>query len=543
MHFITLVQVLMLGLYLILLSWAAFPLTHGLEVDFFQRLDPLVFADQLLSTRSFAPVLVPGLLIILLSLILGRFFCGYICPMGITLDFAQKLSSRNSGSTRALSVKKQSGLIKIKYLFLFFLAGAALSGISLVFLGSPLSLITRFYALLIYPGLIFIMNGLLGLFFPLLQGMGLDSLAYLELQSYRFAAQWFTALFFAGLFFLVIAIPAFWCRFICPAGALLALVSRKPLIRRKVGPECTNCGLCIKKCPMQAIADNPFHTQHQECVVCQSCVRVCPENAVSFTFSGPGSTRTPVPDRRQFLASTLAGAGSAVLIHTSISTLKNDSVPGNIQPADLIRPPGALPEEDFQDRCIRCGLCMKACPTNTLQPVWFESGLGGLFSPRVLPRRGPCDPQCNVCGQVCPTGAIRNLCLEEKTWARMGTSHVLPHKCLAWQWKKQCLVCFEVCPYAAVELKREEGIPVPVPEIIRHKCSGCGACEYHCPVQGDSAVVVRPAEAMRIRKGSYIARGGARGYELKADPERSRKVPDYLINNDESDVLPPGFSF
>ncbi len=546
MNFRVVFQAISLGFFLILLWLAAFPLVEWIPVDFFLRLDPLVFSGTLISSRQWIWTLVPGLAIIGLTLILGRFFCGYICPMGITIDISDRFFRTRNKDQNALDPDKEVKLRKIKYFILFFILGMAILSISSVFLASPLSLITRFYGLVVYPGLVLMGDTALDVLLPLNLMLGLDGLVYAEVQTYRFATQWFIVLFFITVFGLVYYAPRFWCRYLCPSGALMALASKRPLVRRKVSADCTDCGICRKKCPMGAIDDDPYNTFHQECITCETCVRACPENAVSFSLSHAekvSGTVGFIPGRRQLIASALAGTGSAILVHTGISRVQSDFLPGNILPDSLIRPPGALLEEDFQARCISCGLCMKACPTNTLQPTWFEAGPGGLFSPKVLPRRGPCDPLCNVCGRVCPTGALRSLSPAEKMWARIGTSTVIKHKCLAWEWNRECLVCFEVCPYAAIELKRVPESSAPVPFITRHKCSGCGACEYHCPVQGSSAIIVEPMEALRMNSGSYIEKGRAIGLELEADPDRERKLPEYLFDPDDSEDLPPGFSF
>ncbi len=546
MNFRIVVQSASLCLFLVMLWMAAFPLAEWVPVDIFPRLDPLVFLGTLISSRQWVWSLVPGLAILGLTLVLGRFFCGYVCPMGVSIDLSDRFFSPGKKGAKSISPDREAGLRRIKYYVLFFILGSAMLSVSSVFLASPLSLITRFYGLVIYPALVFMGDAALDILLPLNLMLGLDRLAYAELHSFRFAAQWFTVLFFIMVFGLVYYSPRFWCRYLCPSGALMALAGKKPLLRRKVSSDCTNCGDCRKQCPMGAIDEDPSKTFHQECITCETCVRVCPEGAVQFGLNHvnniPGDSGF-MPARRKLMASVLSGAGAAILVHTGTSRVESDFTPGSILPDTLIRPPGALPEDDFQSRCIGCGLCMKACPTNTLQPVWFEAGPGGLFSPKVLPRRGPCDPLCNVCGRVCPTGAIRSLSPDEKMWARVGVSSVIKHKCLAWEWDRECLVCYEVCPYAAVELKRVPDIAVPVPYIVHHKCSGCGACEYHCPVQGGSAVVVKPMEALRMSRGSYIQTGKTIGLELDADPDRERKPPEHLFDPDDPHGLPPGFSY
>ncbi len=544
MNFKKVVQALSLISFFTLLLLAARPLIPWLPTDLFLRLDPLVFAGTLLASQEWVATLFPAVLILVSTLILGRFFCGYLCPMGITLDITDRLFTPSRSRLRDWVQNQARHLRNIKFWILLFILGTGLVGVSSVFLGAPLSLITRFYGLALYPFGVHAWDLKLEALFPAYLSLGWDSLAYAEVQIYRFATQGFVLLFFLVIFALVLLTPRFWCRYLCPSGAILALFSRKPLLRRKVSQACTQCGQCQRHCPMEAIPEDPGQTRHQECMVCQECVRICPEGAISFGFSSEKTVRQEFwPQRRKAVASVLAGVGAALFLQTGIREVRGDVVPGNVSPRFLIRPPGARVEEDFLSRCIRCGKCMKACPTNTLQPVWFESGILGLFSPKILPRRGPCEPLCNVCGQVCPTGAIRELPVHEKTWARMGTAVVLREKCLAWAWDRKCLVCFEVCPYAALELRRVPEIPVPVPFVLLDKCAGCGTCEFHCPVQAQSAIVVEPMHALRMNHGSYIREGKAQGMELDADPEREREPPEEIMpDREEPDELPPGFS-
>jgi ferredoxin len=123
----------------------------------------------------------------------------------------------------------------------------------------------------------------------------------------------------------------------------------------------------------------------------------------------------------------------------------------------LIRPPGALDEERFLARCLRCGQCMRICPGNIIQPALLEAGVQGLWTPTVNYRLGVsgCLPNCIACGQVCPTAAIRPFSLEEKQGRgefaaqgpiRLGTAFVDRSRCLPWAMDRPCLVCHELCP-------------------------------------------------------------------------------------------------
>ena len=149
---------------------------------------------------------------------------------------------------------------------------------------------------------------------------------------------------------------------------------------------------------------------------------------------------------------------------------------------------------------------MKVCPTNGLQPSFLQSGIEGFWTPRLVPRIGGCEQECNLCGQVCPTGALRDLPLEEKQFARIGTAIIARSKCLAWEQMRTCLVCDEACPYDAIEF-REVTDPIGTfkrPFVIEEKCMGCGLCEQKCPVGGASAIRVDRTEEERRESGSYI---------------------------------------
>jgi MauM/NapG family ferredoxin protein len=162
---------------------------------------------------------------------------------------------------------------------------------------------------------------------------------------------------------------------------------------------------------------------------------------------------------------------------------------------NLVRPPGA--GADFLMRCIRCGECIKVCPTGVLQPAMFEQGLEGLWTPTLNARLGYCDYGCTACGQVCPTGAIQKLALGDKRKLVIGTAYIDHNRCIPWVDSRDCIVCEEVCPVPhkaivleAAEVKDAAGqlSTVKRPRVVRSQCIGCGICEYKCPVVGEAAI-------------------------------------------------------
>jgi ferredoxin len=207
----------------------------------------------------------------------------------------------------------------------------------------------------------------------------------------------------------------------------------------------------------------------------------------------------------------------------------------------LIRPPGALPEGDFLRTCIRCGECMKSCVTNTLQPCVTEAGLEGLWTPRMELRFAACEQNCNVCGKVCPTQAIRSLSLEEKTHAKVGTAVLKKESCLVWAQDKLCLICDEICPYNAIVFRTIEGYRRPV--VLPSHCNGCGFCEARCPVQGESAIVVAPNGEIRLAEGSYLTEAKRLELDFTPDAGNDRFILEQSGLAEQKAAEPPaGFS-
>ncbi|MGB9797102.1 MAG: 4Fe-4S binding protein [bacterium] len=406
----------------------------------FLRLDPLAFFANL-SARSLPVLLFPALILLLLTLLLGRFFCGWICPWGTLLDIFRRIA-------RWLRLDKIASLnppLWPKYAILVFGVVLAFFGVSFVFLLDPLSLSTRLWGWL--------------LFMPLEK----------------------TKIVWAGIamvpiILLEIFAPRFWCKSFCPLGALFGLFSLSSLIRRKVTDDCIDCGKCQRLCPMSAIDADPRLTRTSECTLCWDCVKPCPVKAISF--GRKGKKAVSLPSRRAFLSSLGLGVIMGILFRRT-----------RFQSPNLIRPPGARKEEEFLGLCIRCGECIRACPTGGLRPAFLEAGWEGIATPHLVPRIGPCAPYCNLCSTVCPTGAISPYKLEDKAKVKIGLAKVNYNRCLPYSQGKDCLVCQENCSYSAINFvpgPRKARIPKVNPEV----CVGCGQCENHCPVEGEAAIRV-----------------------------------------------------
>jgi len=487
------VQGLFLGLFVLLFALTVFPLRSPIPVDLLLRLNPLATAISFLASRTVVSRMLLSLVLLGATFFVGRFFCGYVCPMGTVIDLADRpLCSIKFARFKVRAVPRFP-----KYYLLGFLLFMSLFGRSVLWPLDPLVIFARSLTVFLHPVGIFLVNSGLDIVRPLADRWGIYTLADADFYQPAYASWAFPLIAFLVILGLGLLGRRFWCRAFCPLGALLALVAGLSPMKRMVRSDlCSHCHLCRKSCPMAAVEEDELKTAHGECCKCRICTDVCPQRAVSFHVGGT-DRRTRVDwDRRQLVLVSLLGIAAFSL--SRIVPRTSSAYPGRI------RPPGAIPEALFLTRCLRCGECMKVCLTNGLQPATDEVGFMGLWTPVLVPRKGPCERHCNMCGQVCPTQAIRSLSLEEKSYASIGRANVNRSRCLEWGYGKACLVCDEVCPYGAIFVGKspEKGRRGPV--VDPKLCVGCGVCEQHCPVPGQAAIQVSSQGEERRLKGSYI---------------------------------------
>lgn len=467
----------------------------GYPVKVFLEADPLLYLTTVLSTRQFYSPFLLALLVLLTTVLLGRVFCGWICPLGTLHNLAGCLQKRKCPE---IPVRLYTG----KYLLLVFLLVSAAFSLQLTGLADPLTLLIRSLTLAVYPLIHYATTSVFDTVYtwnlPVLSTpseflYGLLKKGVLSFQQPHFQQAVFLGLLFFGILALNLREKRFWCRYLCPLGALLGLCSRYALLNRSVSEECNGCGACGQVCPTGAAPDAQEKWRKSECLLCMNCDDVCPRNAVSFGFSRKPSGAALDLGKRQVLGSIIAGMVAAPLL--KVSPLKKAAA---AEPR-LIRPPGSLEEVDFLRKCIKCGQCMKVCTTNGLQPTLLEAGLDGIWSPVLIPRIGYCEYRCTLCGQVCPTGAIRKLSLEEKATVRIGLAMIDKGRCLPFAHATPCIVCQEVCPtpekaiwFETVPVKNRAGqtLTLRQPHVDLELCVGCGICEAKCPVLGQPAISV-----------------------------------------------------
>ena len=183
--------------------------------------------------------------------------------------------------------------------------------------------------------------------------------------------------------------------------------------------------------------------------------------------------------RRSVLAMGLGAAWAAVTLRFP-----------RAEAARPLRPPGAIAERRFTGVCVRCGSCVRACPTKIIQPDLGQGGVAGFLAPALDFDKGYCLETCSRCTEVCPSGAISRLSLEQKRRTPIGLAQVDMEHCLLGE-DKECSICVARCPYQAITIAFDRESYTSIPRIARDKCPGCGACELACPTT-PKAITVRP---------------------------------------------------
>jgi polyferredoxin len=515
------VQLLSFLLFCYLFVFATFLSPNRAWADLFYRLNPLVAFTAMLAGRAVIAGLLYAGLTLLLTLLFGRVWCGWLCPFGTVLEWLTPRHVKRSARRKGPPEKWRA----LKYLLLVVMLVAALLGSqSLLFL-DPITIMTRTLSTAIWPALreaVYKSEAFLYRF-PFLWGV-LDFIHNtIVYPLFRDVISVFTLAAPIFLFFLAIVAlnwwaERFWCRYLCPLGGLLAVFSKLSLVRRDVGTTCAACALCNGQCPTGAIdpADG-YRSDPAECIVCYDCIVDCSREGVDFRWRAPTwplvQEQAYDPSRRALLASVGVAIAGVALAGVEPITQR--------QPADLVRPPSAR-LTDFEALCIRCGECVRVCPTQGLQPALFEAGVQNVLTPRLVPRLGYCDYSCAACGEVCPTGAIPLLPLEEKRRTPIGLARIDANRCLPWAYNIPCIVCEEVCPipHKAIWFEtvqafnaRSEPVTIQRPYVVKELCIGCGICEYQCPMGGESAIrVYAPTDA-----------GGYLGDDPTYRPHRGRR--------------------
>ncbi len=454
-----------------------------------------------------------------ITMLFGRVYCSTLCPLGAFQDAVRILSrafrpKRSLRSARSAAYRPVRALKGIRYAVLGITVVSIVAGsMAVVDLLGPY----RFFGMIAkdvgVPIIALASHGVFNLLKPF--GIFISPLV-VPVDGIVFIIG---VLMTLALITSVVINGRLFCNSFCPVGALLSIPASRSLFSITIDEDaCTACGACERVCKAGCIRSAAKTVDTGRCVSCFNCLSVCPVDAIGYTARtrtnagsagtapantspatrGPDSSidSIPNPGRRMFLNRIKRGiSGSLVIFPLSFLIRRRARTPdgGKQTPAS---PPGSRSVTRFSERCIACHLCVTRCPTGVLQPSLFEYGITGIMQPTMDFSLGFCEYECNVCSQVCPTGAISLVSLAEKKLIQIGSVHFSRERCVVVTNGTACGACAEVCPTNATRMVpfdqkgSDSGDWLLIPETETAHCIGCGNCEYACPVLPDKAIYV-----------------------------------------------------
>lgn len=437
--------------------------------------------------------------ILVLTILFGRIYCSVICPMGVFQDIVIWIRRRlglllhkiNERRFRRYAAEKKAGnevekpsTLKdevkhfkfnkerwwVRYPVLALTVAAIVAGLQVI-----VAIIAPYSA---YGRMVHTAVGL---------GSG-ESLAPALLAV-------------AVVTFVVIAVCAWlwgraYCNTVCPVGTVLGLFSKHPLLHIKIDEsKCVACGRCGRGCKSSCIDMDAHTVDYSRCVDCFDCIRRCKDNAITYGFGkAPAKVQTELkPDngRRQFMLTTALLGGAALT--AKAQNLHLDGGLAEITPkanpsrTSRLVPFGAESVDNFYSRCTACQLCVDNCPNHVLRP---STDFKHLLQPEMGYENGFCRPECTVCSELCPSGAIKPVTREQKVATHIGCATVNLDLCISAIGQDSCGNCSARCPVGAVRMVSDPESGRKIPVVSEEICIGCGACEFLCPSRPISAITV-----------------------------------------------------
>lgn len=440
--------------------------------------------------------------IFLVTLVLGRFYCSIICPLGVMQDgiYGIKRMVNKKYHTKANpNGSKNRKWLRLSVLVIFavlMVAGAN----QVAILIAPYSMYGRMASTMLQPVYVALNNLLAGI------AEHYGSYAFYSVDT---IAKGGVTLAVAVASFLIIAVLAWrggrtWCNTICPVGSMMGFFAQFSLFKPVIDTtKCNGCTMCARKCKASCINAGEHRIDYSRCVDCMDCVSNCKQGAIEYKFVGWNKKKAEGQDagRRTFLLSSAAVAAAATLsaqekeIDGGLAVIEDKKIPTRAIP---IKPAGSKSVKDFGQHCTACQLCVSACPNGVLRP---SKSLSTLMQPEMSYEQGYCRPECTRCSEVCPTGAISRITPAEKTEYKIGLAVYVPENCVVNRDGVKCGHCASHCPTGAIVMVPKNAGDDPtlpltamIPTVDESKCIGCGACENLCPSRPFSAIYVTGRE-------------------------------------------------
>lgn len=424
-----------------------------------------------------------------LTIAFGRIYCSTICPLGTFQDFIIHFEKK-------IHKKKRFDYKKPPFLFhysvLIIVGVFAIAG-SMVILNllEPFSNFGRVLTNLIEPLVVIANNGVA----YILGKFQIYSVYNIPMRGVSISVLAAPVIFLGIIVYMSYKHGRLFCNSLCPAGALLGLISRFSLFKIVINENlCNDCGACEKVCKANCIESETKKIDFAACVNCFNCIKSCPTDGVDYIpllIKKPVAVKPDYDDSRRIFFKGIVTPAIGLVIPAIVSgdtTVVNKSGYDESRKHPIV-PPGSRSIRHFSNLCTACHLCVSACPTQVLYPSFLEYGAAGIFQPKMNYDASYCNYDCVVCSQICPSGAILPVDTASKILIQIGKANFVKKDCVVVDKKKDCAACSEHCPTKAVYMIPYEG-KLKIPELNNDLCVGCGACEHACPTTPRKAIYV-----------------------------------------------------
>jgi ferredoxin len=477
----------------------------------------LQFVPSLIQFLDSATLGAAGfILILMLTVVFGRVYCSFVCPLGIFQDLISRLARKRMTNPGKKKRASRFSWSRPHYFFwyavlsltvLLFFAGTGL----MLNLLDPFSSFGRMVSHLFRP----LVLGANNLGVPLLEQLGNHALYRVQWPVFVPVATGVALVTLMAVGWLSALHGRLYCNTLCPVGALLGLFSKISMFRIRMAPDaCDSCRRCQRVCKAGCIDLKEKTVDVSRCVACFNCLAACPGQGLTIQNHWRRQTRQnlPEPGRRGFLIGLAAagmGLGSSRVDAGPVNSADSSDLVDPVNSADSvvqtrptpipetrtgpISPPGSVSVARFSSLCTACHLCVSVCPSRILVPALLDYGLSGMLQPKMDFRSGHCNYDCKDCLEVCPTGAILPLSRENKQQAQVGVARFIKENCVVYTDNTNCGACSEHCPTKAVDMVFYLNMPdreLLIPKVNPDICVGCGGCEYACPTKPYKAIYV-----------------------------------------------------
>jgi len=448
----------------------------------------LQFTPSFVSFAVAANLAAIGFIVILvLSLLIGRVYCSTVCPLG-TLQDIISFASRKLRKKKYHEQHQPYFSIHLAFLVVTVLPLTVGSMVAVSLL-DPFSGFGRISGSLIRP-LIVVTNNAVASFFELFDRF--------DVYPVEVKGVALISIILPMLFLILVGWSSFqhgrlYCNSICPLGSLLRIVSRYSVFMLTIDADhCKSCQLCERVCKAGCIDRKAKTVDFERCVDCFNCLTACPSGGLKFHRSREiakrGEENIDRVRRSLLLATPFAFAMQTIAHDTSkvIKPKRESTIPERkLHP---VTPPGSLSIDHFSRTCTACHVCISSCPSQVLQPSFLQYGLAGVLQPTMDFNAAYCNFECTICTEVCPSGALRRMTPAEKELSQAGTVVFIKENCVVFTENTDCGACTEHCPTKAVTMVpyKDSRLPQVNPEY----CIGCGACEHACPTRPYRAIYV-----------------------------------------------------